>query len=116
MKKTVFITGLMGVAALLSACHQSPLDTASPKIAAKFLIDASKFAEKKENRMVSGRGYKECMEENKQHFNCAALFKFMTDYAKSNVEFKGLTVADLKNKKTFNKVRESYETALFLSF
>lgn len=116
MKKSHTLMALAGVccsALLVTACHQNPLASNDKEKSANFVMKASMFAEKKANRMVSGTGYKQCMTENIQGFNCPKLFVDMLIFAKDNQEYKGLTVADLKDKQAYQLMASAYNKALF---
>lgn len=116
MKKSHTLMALAGVccsALLVTACHQNPLARNDKEKSANFVMNASMFAEKKANRMVSGTGYKQCMTENIQGFNCPKLFVDMLIFAKDNQEYKGLTVADLKDKQAYQLIASAYDNALF---
>lgn len=115
MKKHAFILATVAATVLVTACHQNPLSGHDEKASAKFLLDASKYAEKKANRMISGTGYQQCMGENLTRFNCQQLFAHMVEFANSTKEFKGLTVADLKDKSVFSKIGPAYEHERFTS-
>lgn len=116
--KPLFIS--VGMLSLLAACSPSPLKTAEPKTAAEFLVHASQAAEKKlkltELRFYSPPGgyyYRDCMEDKENKNLCHKLYLAMVDYAKTTSTFKSLTVDDLTNQTTYQKLEEAYKRAWF---
>lgn len=116
MKKVSVITGIAAAAILVSACHQNPLTSHDKKKTASFVLDASTYAEKIAGKNVRGSAYKQCMTENVQNIDCPKLFNDMATFAKDSTDFKGLTVADLKDKPAFNKIAAIYESTRFNRF
>lgn len=116
--KPLFIS--VGMLSLLTACSPSPLKTAEPKTVAEFLVHASQAAEKKlkltELRFYSPPGgyyYRDCMEGKENKKLCHNLYLAMVDYAKTTSAFDSLTVNDLTNQTTYQKLEEVYKRAWF---
>ena len=116
MKKSHTLMAFAGLCCgvlFVSACHQNPLAGNDKEHSAHFVMKASIFAEKKANRMISGTGYKQCMTENLQGFNCPELFTDMLEFARHSQEYKGLTMADLKDKSAYQSIAPAYDNMLF---
>lgn len=115
MKKLNAVLGVVTLAVLVTACHKNPLITNSETESAKLLLNASLYAEQTAGRMITGVGFQDCMGENLTRLNCAKFYKDMTVYANKTKGFKGLAVADLKNRDLYNKLQPAYEKERFAS-
>ncbi len=114
------ITGVLvtlSLAVLLGACsnHNNPLNTEPTAISAKFLLNASQYAEKELSVFDAPGGYYygECMTGKAKPTLCSKLYSNMRQYANTTVAFKGLSVADLTDKNTFKKLYAAYKQKQF---
>ncbi len=102
---------------ILVACssHTNPLVKVSKKNAAKFLVKASQFAEKKLNvfQAPGGAYFGECMNQKLAKALCAKLFDAMSRYAASSADFKAVTVEDITDKKLYSQINETYQRERF---
>lgn len=111
---------LLGAGLLLglSACsEQSPLKTKPPEKAAAFLVKASRYAEKQIGHFQppGGKVYGICMQGKADviHVDCTKLYQAMVQYAHTQADFKGLTVKQLTNAKTWQRLGEDYQRQAF---
>lgn len=107
----------MALLACLAGCLPSsnPLKTTAPKKAAKFLVTASQFAEKKLNifNAPGGYYYGVCMDGKEKQTLCKKLYQAMSDYANTIVDFKGVSVINLTDKLLFEKLKDDYKYEQF---
>lgn len=102
----------------LSACgsHHNSLTAANSKDVGKLLLKASIYAEDKLNLFSGGDGdmYGSCMDnyssyEKDQQQQCQKIYSLMVEYAQKIPEFKGITVADITNRKVYqDKLKAAY--------
>ena len=105
----------------LSACQQNPLTKNSEEDTTRFLINASIAATKSMglglNDIEASRAYLNCMDGKVQKYDCSTLYAKMTKVADDArfSAFKGVSVAQLTDKDTYNRVREGYEQRFFMN-
>ena len=109
LKNTALILAA-GAAVSLTACSNgNPLEKQSPQTVNTFLKEASSFAERKVDYNLGDRQgvmYKACMlgRMADQPSFCPTLYADMVSYAKeSKGPFSKLTVAELEDKKAYDK-------------
>ncbi len=116
-KRIVTLLAMVGCAALLSGCggHQNPIQKIDPDTTAQFLVSASQYAEKQLHvfNAPGGYYYGECMTGKQKPSFCSKFYTAMARYGKTTQFFKGITVSDLSNRKTFNAIKEDYERVRF---
>jgi hypothetical protein len=120
IKKTSAVTALILAASLgVSACSKAPnpLLQVSERDAGVFLANASQYAQKKlkwdRDTYGSGGGYGVCMTKTAPSANCQTLYKTMLVFAKEQQAYKTLTVSELTDRQTFEKLKEDYQGAKF---
>lgn len=119
MNKAIPMLGILLTACLISGCHQNPLKTNSLRKSSRFLINASVAAEKSLHlglhESQSPWIYGSCM-EGKAKTDCATFYQAMLEFAKSGAfpEFKGVNLADLKDKAVFETLQDEYESRCFM--
>lgn len=111
---------LIGVALILttlSACSsdKNPLQTAPEKEAATFLVNASQYAEKQLHsyQAPGGEMYGECMSHQAKKISCEKLYQYMSEYAKNTAHFNTVTVSNLKDQSTWQRLKASYQREQF---
>lgn len=106
-------------AGLLSACHNNPLKTNKEQQSTQFIIQASLAGAKALDSTIDEHdapyAYMYCMKGKWALGDCNALYKAMTQFAKSTSmhAFRGVSVADLTDKEVYDTLREGYEIRLF---
>ncbi len=117
MKKRTALIALFTTACLLSACHKNQLTTHSEEKSIGFLIEASHAAGIHLNLTTPSGSYtyRDCMQKKAGTADCETLFNAMVQFANknSNSEFKGITLAELKDVAFFNTIEERYDETLF---
>lgn len=114
MKIATWIVGI-GIASLLTACHENPLSSHSRQQNVDFLREAAISAEKtmKLPARKGGRFYSNCMEGNHEWINCTEFFNEMLRFAKNNPNYRDLTHKELTDPKTYASIAEDYQVKLF---
>lgn len=101
---------------LLTACTPNPIKTTKPKIAAEFLVTASKVAQDKlKINGETGYYYGECMNGKGEKDLCNKLYQAMVNYAKTTKAFNTLSVNHLTDPSVFAKLAEDYERERFIN-
>ena len=101
---------------LLTACSPSPMKITKPKIAAEFLVTASKRAQTKlKLDGETGYYYGQCMNGKAKKDLCNKLYQAMVDYAKTTKTFHTLSVSDLTDPSVFSKLEEDYNRERFIN-
>ena len=104
------------VFSLLTACTPNPIKAAKPKMAAEFLVTASKIAQDKlKINGETGYYYGECMNGKGEKDLCNKLYQAMVDYAKTIKAFNTLSVNNLTDPNVFAKLAEDYERERFIN-
>lgn len=120
MKKTKIITACV-FGLLLSACSKgdpNPLQTIDNDHVGKFLVKASVYAEEKLHlpKAIHKKAYLRCMQGAESSATCEKVYEAMVDYAKTDLDFKLLTVSELKAMKDspqWKTLRGDYDAAVF---
>jgi len=118
-KKATLVALILGVSLSLCACSHpaNPLTQVSKHDAGVFLANASQYAQKKlkwdRDTYGSGGGYGVCMTKTAPSANCQTLYKTMLVFAKEQQAYKTLTVSELTDRQTFEKLKEDYQGAKF---
>lgn len=121
MSKRIAIISMLLVTCMLCACHKNPLKTNPEEDSTRFLINASVFATKVLGLglkdILAQRAYLNCMDGKAVDFDCKALYLAMTQIPTNTrfSSFKGITVAELTDKETFDSLREGYEQRFFMN-
>jgi hypothetical protein len=117
VKNTVGLLGLLVLTVSLSGCfgHKNPLKVTPAHESARFLMHASKQAEKQLGVYQSPGGYYygHCMEGQKKASFCHKLYADMAKFADKSTLFKGLTVDDLTSKSMWKSLSGPYHEACF---
>ena len=116
MKKLFCIFTLASVV-LLAGCQENPnpLKKMEPSVVAKFLVDASANAEKKLNlyRRFQRKGYQRCIEEQESVALCNKLYSEILAYAKTQDDFKEVTLSNLKDRTLWKSIQDDYPREVF---
>lgn len=111
------LTVVMSLFVVLTACssHSNPLKTTEPEKAAKFLVAASRSAEKKLKifNAPGGYYYGRCMQGKEKAALCNRLYQVMVSYASTTQAFQHLSITDLTNKTMFKKLKQQYKHIWF---
>ena len=114
--KLTTISAVIVFTTMLFGCSQkNPLNQPNKKANATFLVNASKSAEKQLNIRASGAMYGQCMDGKAKQATCDALYKKIVDYAKTQPNYKNITVVNLKDKKAWQILKEDYSIVRFQS-
>lgn len=116
MKNIFTIITLFSATYFLVGCQDTnKLKKMDPSIAARFLVYASASAEKKLNiyNRFHRRGYQRCVEEQETASLCNRLYSEMLAYAKTQDDFKGITLSNLKDKTLWKSIQEDYPREVF---
>ncbi len=109
------------VGLLLCACSKgdpNPLQMMDNDHVGKFLVKSSVYAEQKWHlpKSIHKKAYLRCMQGVESNSTCQKVYEAMVEYAKSDLDFKLLTVSELKamkNSPQWKTLRGDYEAAVF---
>lgn len=116
---TVACTLVLGVSALMliTGCskHHNPLEQATPKQAARFLVQASQYAEKQLQvfNAPGGHYYGLCMRGREKPALCQKLYQAMLAFARNTVNFNDLNRDDLTSSTVFAGLQDTYQRVQF---
>ena len=120
MKKTLVILGMMTALSLSACSHKNPMETEPKEETAKFLVQASTYAEIKINYQIKHHGitYAGCMQKRYgskiSKADCEKLYNYIIEYARqSNTDYENITYEDLTNKQVFDAVHDEYSRIYF---
>ncbi|MFN3233798.1 MAG: hypothetical protein ACE365_00075 [Gammaproteobacteria bacterium] len=104
---SISLTGCLG--------HHNPLMETNEKAAAVFLFSASQYAEKQLGIFVEpgGKVYGYCMRGKAAQSECTRLYKSMAQYSKTTIDFKSITINDLKSRKSWARLMGFYDEETF---
>lgn len=114
--RTGLVVISLAASVLLGACskHENPLMTGDRTETGKFLADASHAAvhQLKLKSDHASSYYGDCM-TGKTKASCTKLFQAMVTYAKTQYNYKTVTVSDLTDQHMYRTVHEYYDGAAF---